>query len=111
MRVPGLLEALLLDVSTEHLRSDLVPHCTSTRAIFPDFPAPQAPLDLGERTQDGPGTQTLAPCPDVGEGVPRREGAKDLDRVWTHLHVLHGGVILLRHIGTKLLPPLLDLAW
>jgi hypothetical protein len=32
-----------------------------------------------------------------------------MDMVWTHLHVLHGDVVLLRHIGTELPSPLLDL--
>ena len=60
---------MLLDVSADHLRRDLVPYRTSTIAIFPEFPAPQTPLDAWELTKDGPGTQTLEPGDDLRDGV------------------------------------------
>ena len=101
---------MLLDVSADHLRRDLVTHRPSTIAIFPEFPAPQAPLDTWELTQDGPGTQTLEACHDLRDGVPGREGAKEMEMVWTHLHCFHGDVILLRNIGEELPYPLLALA-
>jgi len=101
---------MLLDVSADHLRCDLVTYCPSKIAIFPAFPAPQAPLNAWELTKDGPGTHTLEPCHDVRDGVPGREGAKDMAMVRTHLHVLNGDVILLRNIGKELPHPLLYLA-
>src|SRR2546425_98878 len=69
----------------------------------------QAPLDAWELTKDGPGTQTLKACHDLRDGVPGREGAKDMDMVGTDLHFLHGDVILLRNIGKEFPYPLLDL--
>src|SRR2546425_9292124 len=110
LSVSCLLKAMLLDVSADPLRCDLVTYCPSTIAIFPAFPAPQAPLNAWELTKDGPGTHTLEPCDDVRDGVPGREGAKDMDMVRTHLHVLNGDVILLRNIGKELPHPLLYLA-
>ena len=101
---------MLLDVSADHLRRDLVTHRPSKIAIFPEFPAPQAPLDAWELAKDGPGTQTLEPCHHLGDGVPWREGAKEMDMVWTHLHLFNGDVILLRNISEELLDPLLYLA-
>jgi len=100
---------MLLDVSADDLRRDLATHGTGKIAIFPEFPAPQAPLDAWELTKDGPGTQPLKACHDLRDGVPGREGAKDMDMVGTDLHFLHGDVILLRNIGKELPDPLLDL--
>ena len=101
---------MLLDVSADHLRRDLVTYRTSTIAIFPEFSAPQAPLPAWERTKDSPGTQTLAPCHDWCDGVSWWEGAKERDMVRTHLHFLTGAVILLRNISKALLDALLYLA-
>src|SRR5262249_60873523 len=100
---------MLLDVSADDLRRDLVTHRTSTIAIFPECPAPQAPFDSRELTKDGPGTQTLEACHDLRNGVPGREWAKDMDRVGTDRHFLKGYGILLRNIGTRLPCPLLAL--
>ena len=94
---------MLLDVSADDLRRDLVTHRTSTIAIFPECPAPQAPFDSRELTKDGPGTQTLEACHDLRNGVPGREGAKDMDMVGTDLHFLNGDVILLRNMGLQAL--------
>src|SRR5437773_11299227 len=102
---------MLLDVSADHLRCDLVTYCPSTIAIFPAFPTPQAPLNAWELTKDGPGTHTLEPCHDVRDGVRGREGAKDIDMVRTHLHVFNGDVILLRIIGKELPTRLLFSPW
>jgi len=77
--VADLLKAMLLDVSADHFRRDLVTHCPSKRAIFPEFPAPQTPLDAWELAKDGPGTQTLEPGHDLRDGVPWRKGAEDMD--------------------------------
>ena len=101
---------MLLDVSADHVRRDLVTHRASTRAIFPECPAPQAPRDPWERAKDGPGTHTLDPGDDVRDGVPGREGAQDMDMVRTHLHLCKGDVILLRHIGEEFPDPLWALA-
>jgi hypothetical protein len=101
---------MLLDVSADHVRRDLVTHRASTRAIFPECPAPQAPRDPWERAKDGPGTHTLDPGDDVRDGVPGREGAQDMDMVRTHLHLCHGDGILLRHIGEEFPDPLWALA-
>src|SRR5438445_12374690 len=96
---------MLLDVSADHLRCDLVTYCPSTIAIFPAFPAPQAPLNAWELTKDAPATHTLEPCHDVRDGVRGREAGKDRDMGRTHLHVLIVTVILLWHIGTELPNP------
>src|SRR5712692_6144514 len=101
---------MLLDVSADHFRRDLVTHRASKIAIFPEFPAPQAPLDTWELAKDGPGTQTLKPGDDLRDGVPGREGAKDMDMVRTHLHLFNGDIILRRNIGEECPDPLLDLA-
>src|SRR2546428_11822927 len=79
LSVSCLLKAMLLDVSADHLRCDLVTYCPSTIAIFPAFPAPQAPLKPWELTKDGPGTPTLEPCHDLRAGGPGREGGKGKD--------------------------------
>ena len=39
------------------------------------------------------------------------EGAKEMDMVRTHFHLLNGDVILLGNIGKEFLNPLLDLPW
>src|SRR5712692_11521096 len=80
---------MLLDVAADHLRRDLVPYRTSKIAIFPEFSAPQAPLDARELTKDGPGAQTLEPRDDLRDGVPWREGAKEMDMIQTHLHLFN----------------------
>src|SRR5713226_10650787 len=100
---------MLLDVPADHFRSDLVTHCPGKIAIFPEFPAPQAPLDAWELAKDCPSAQTLEPGDDLRDGVPWREGAEDMDMVWTHLHLFNGDVILLRNIRKELLDPLLYL--
>jgi len=100
---------MLLNVSADHLRRDLVPYRTGKIAIFPEFSAPQAPLDAWELPKDGPGTQTLEPGHDLRDRVPGRKGAKDMDMVGTHLHLFNGDVILLRNIRKELLDPLLYL--
>ena len=48
---------MLLDVPADDLRSDLVPHCTSKIAIFPEFSTPQTPLNAWELPKDGAGVQ------------------------------------------------------
>src|SRR5438128_4928650 len=101
---------MLLDVSANDLRSDFITYCASKIAIFPELPTPQAPLDSWELAKDGPSTQTLEACHDVRDGVPGREGAKDMAMVRTHLHFLNGDVILLRNIGKERPHPLLYLA-
>src|SRR5919202_1004957 len=101
---------MVLDISADDLRRDLVTYCTSKIAIFPEFPTPEATLHAWEFTKDGPGTQTLEPRDDLRDGVPGWEGAKDMDMVWTHLYFLYGDVILLGNISKKLLDPLLYLA-
>ena len=100
---------MLLNVSADHLRRDLVPYRTGKIAIFPEFSAPQTLLDAWELPKDGPGTQTLEPGHDLRDRVPGREGAKDMDMVGTHLHLFNGDVILLRNIRKELLDPLLYL--
>jgi hypothetical protein len=110
LSVPCLLDAVLSDVSADHLRRDLVAHGTSKIAIFPEFSTPQTPLDPWELAKDGPGTQTLEPCHDLRDRVPWRERAKDMDMVRTHFHLFNGDVILLRNIAKELLHPLLYLA-
>jgi hypothetical protein len=110
LSVSCLLNAMLLDVSADHLRRDLVTDRTSTIAIFPEFSAPQAPLHAWELTTDSPGTHTLAPCHDLCEGVSWWEGAKERDMVRTHLQFLNGDVVLLRNISKKLLDSLWYLA-
>src|SRR5712692_7504587 len=110
LRVSSLLKTMLLDGAADHLRRDLVPSRTSTRAIFPEFSAPQAPLDARELTKDDPGAQTLEPRDDLRDGVPWREGAKEMDMIRTHLHLFNGDVILLRNIDKEFPDPLLDLA-
>jgi hypothetical protein len=101
---------MLLDVSADDFRRDLVSHCTSKIAIFPEFSTPQAPPDLWELAKDGAGAHTLAPGHHLGNRVPRREGAKNMDMVGTDLHFLNGDVLLLGNIGKEFLHPLLDLA-
>ena len=101
---------MLLDVSADHFRRNLVSHCTSKIAIVPEFSTPQAPFDLWELAKDGTGAQTLEPCHHLGNRVSRREGAKNMDMVGTDLHCLNGDVILLGNIGKECLHPLLDLA-
>ena len=75
---------MMLDISADDLRRDLITYRTSKIAIFPKFPAPEAALHSWELTKNGPGTQTLKPCDDLRERVSGREGAKDMDMVWTH---------------------------
>ncbi len=101
---------MLLDVSANDLRSDFITYCASKIAIFPELPTPQAPLDSWELAKDGPSTQTLEACHNLRDGVPGREGAKDMHMVRTHLHFLNGDVILLRNIGKELPDPLWDFA-
>ena len=55
LRVPGLLNAMLLDIPTDHLGSDLVPHRPNKIPIFPEFSAPQTAFDPWERAKDGAG--------------------------------------------------------
>ena len=100
----------MLDISADDLRCDLVTYRTSTIAIFPEFSAPEATLHAWELTKDSPGTQTLEPRDDLGDRVSGREGAKDMDMVWTYLHFLYRDVVLLCNIGKKLPDPLLYLA-
>jgi len=101
---------MLLDVSADHLRSDLVTYCASKIAIFPEFSTPKAPLHLREFAKDSAGTQTLEPCHHLGDGIPGREGTKDMDMIRTHLHLLDGHIILLGNIGKEFLSPPLHLA-
>src|SRR6266705_686336 len=101
---------MVLDIPADDLRCDLVTNCTSKIAIFPELPAPEATLHAWELTKNGPGTQTLEPCDDLRDRVSGREGAKDMDMVWTHLHLLDGDVVLLCDISKKLQDPLLYLA-
>jgi hypothetical protein len=100
---------MVLDISADDLRRDLVTYRTSKIAIFPELSAPETTFDPGELTEEGPGTQALAPGHDLRDGVPRREGAEDMDMIWTHLHLFNGDVIWLRNVGKKLPDPLLDL--
>ena len=101
---------MMLDISADDLRRDLITYRTSTVAIFPKFPAPEATLHPWELTKNGPGTQTLAPCDDLRDSVSGREGTKDMALVWTHLHLLDDDVVWLCDISTKLPDPLLYLA-
>ena len=101
---------MVLDISADDLRCDLVSYCTSKIAIFPEFSTPEATLHAWELTKDGPGTQTFEPCDDLRDRVAGWEGAKDMDMIWTHLHFLYGDVVLLGNISKKLLDPLLYLA-
>src|SRR5437867_8599023 len=101
---------MLLDVPADHFRRHLVTHCPGKIAIFPEFSAPQAPLDTGELAKDGSGTQTLEPGHHLRNRVPRREGAEDMNMVWTHLHLLDRDVILLRNVSKELLHAPLDLS-
>ena len=101
---------MVLDISADDLRRDLVTYCTSKIAIFPEFPTPEATLHAWELTKDSPGTQALEPRDDLRNRVSGWEGAKDMDMVWTHLYFLYGDVILLGNISKKLLDPLLYLA-
>jgi len=101
---------MVLDISADDLRRDLVTYRTSKIAIFPKLPAPETTLHAWELTKDGPGTHTLKPRDDLCDRVSRREGAKDMDMVWTHLHFLYGDIVLLCDISKKLLDPLLYLA-
>src|SRR5439155_20668577 len=101
---------MLLDGSADHFRRHLVTHCSSKIAIFPEFPAPQTPLDPWELAKDSPSTQTLESRDHLRNGVSRREGAEDMDMVGTHLHLFNRDVILLRNIGKEFLYPMLDLS-
>jgi len=74
---------MMLDISADHLRGDLVTYRAGKIPIFPEFPAPETPLDPWELTKDGSGTQALEPCHDLGDGVPRREGTKNMDMIGT----------------------------
>ena len=71
---------MLWDVSADHFRRDLVPHCPHKIAIFPEFPAPETPLDSWELAKDGAGAQTLKSGDDLRDGVSGREGAKEMHR-------------------------------
>jgi hypothetical protein len=86
---------MVLDISADDLCGDFITDCTSKIAIFPELPTPEATLHAGKLTKDGPSTQALEACHDLRNRVPGREGAKDMDMVWTDLHFLHGDVILL----------------
>ena len=110
LSVPCLLDAMLSDVSADHLRRDLGAHGTSTIALFPAFSTPQTPLDPWELAKAGPGTQTLEPCHDWRDSIPWRERAKDRDMVRTHVPLFNGDVIRLRNIAKERLHPLLSLA-
>jgi len=102
---------MVLNISADDRRRDLVTYCPSNIALFPEFPAPEATLHAWKRTQDSPGTQTLAPRDDLRARVAGWEGAQDVDMIWTHLHFLSRNVILLGTVSTKLPDPLLSLAW
>jgi hypothetical protein len=101
---------MMLDISADHFCGDLVTHRAGKIPIFPEFPTPETPLDPWELTKDGPGTLALEPGHDLGDGVPWREGTKNVDMVRTHIHFLNGGVILLRTISKELPYPLLNFA-
>src|SRR5207245_11367159 len=101
---------MMLDISADDLRRNLVPYRTSKIAIFPELPAAEATLHALELTKDSPGTQTLEPCHDLRDRVSGREGAKDMDMVWTHFHLRYGDVVLLGNIREKLPDSLLYLA-
>src|SRR6266705_3715967 len=101
---------MVLDIPADDLRCDLVTNCTSKIAIFPELPAPEATLHAWELTKESPGTQTLEPCHDLRDRVSGWEGAKDMDMVWTHFHLLYGDVVLLGNIREKLPDSLLYLA-
>ena len=79
-------------------------------AIFPEFSAPQTPLDRREFAKNGPSTQAFEPCDDLGNGVARREGAENMDMIRTDLQLLNGDVILFCNIGKELLDPSLYFA-
>ena len=102
---------MLLDIPTDHLGSDLVPHRPNKIPIFPEFSAPQTAFDPWELAKDGAGASALKPRHDLCDGVAWREGTKNMDMVWTHLHLFNGDVVLLCNIGTKFLYPPLNLAW
>jgi hypothetical protein len=101
---------MLLDISADDLRRDLITYCTSKIAIFPELPAPEATLHAWELTEESPGAQTLESRYDLRDRISGREGAKDMDMVWTHLHFLYRDVVLLCNISKKLPDPLLYLA-
>ena len=102
---------MVLEIPADDLRCDFVTDRTSKIAIFPEFPAPETTLHAWELTKDSPGTQALAPRDDLRQRVAGREGAKDMDMVWTHLHFLYSDVVWLCNIRKTLLDPLLYLAW
>ena len=101
---------MILNIAADDLSGDVVTHRAGKIAIFPEFPAPETPLDSRKFPKDGPSTQAFEPSNNLADGIPRREGAKNMDRVWTDLHFLQGNVILLRNIGKEFPYPLLDLA-
>src|SRR5512139_866151 len=101
---------MTLNISADHLGGDLVSHRAGKIAIFPEFSTPKTPLDPWKLSKDSLSTQALEPGHDLDDRIPGREGAKDVDMIWAHLHFLNGEVILLRNIGNQFPHPLLDLA-
>src|SRR5512144_462695 len=101
---------MMLNISADHLGGDLVSHRAGKIVIFPAFSTPKTPLDPGKLSKDSSSTQALESGHDLDDGIPGREGAKDMDMIWAHLHFLDGNVILLRNIGKQFPHPWLDLA-
>ena len=110
LSVPSLFDAMLLEVSADHLRRDFVTDGASQIALLPEGSAPEASLDLRECADDRSGTPTLEPGHHLRDGIPGRDGTTEIAMIWTPFHLRKGNSILLGNIGKEFLYPPLPLA-
>jgi hypothetical protein len=101
---------MMLNIAADDFGGDFITHRAGEIPIFPEFPAPETPLDPWKFPKDSPSAQALKPSDYLADGIPGREGAKNMDMIWTDLHFLQGNVILLGDIGKEVPYPLLDFA-
>jgi hypothetical protein len=77
----------MLNIFSDDFCADLISDGPRKISIFPEFPAPQLPFDLGVFVEDRSRTQTLQSSHDLGNRVSWRKLTENMDMFRIHFHL------------------------
>ena len=94
---------MMLDVLAYHFCRHFVAYGSGEVSVLPQFPSPQPPLYLWVLTEDGSRAEALKSSNHLGDRIPRRERAEDVNMVCAYFHLIYRDVVsvgyLLKHLA------------
>jgi len=101
---------MILNVPTDDLRCDLIPHGAYEIAIFPKLSFPQLLHKLWKLLKQHTGRDAFESAYHLGNRVARWKRHEQMDMILSHFHRINLNLVIQRNLFKQLFDPLLQIA-